>query len=340
MQKNERKLKNIKVERTAQNKILLEWEFIDEAAPTSISLYRAMSTDDTEDTEFIEKVEGSNIVVDAPGRSQRHYYKLVPENGTPAWAAERRIPMEGTVNIRDMGGYKAENGSEIKWGIIFRGDSLQRATESDVELINHLKIGDVFDFRREEEVEKGPNKFPENHSITYHHLPVVHGEFNFVSAMERLKKNKADWIREETIIKGYLDNTVHFATTWGRVINRLSMDDCPPLFFHCTAGKDRTGICAALILSALDVPRETILYDYLLSNPYIKVVWDRVQIMIRQQGIDPDKLAPFFSAPEYAMSALLDHLEEVYGGALGFLIEKAGVDDNTIAQLKQRVMIK
>ncbi len=336
MENIEHPLKDIVVERTDDNRVCFQWDY--NGKPKSVSIYRALSADTVETPVLVLKTEQSKIYIKDQQGNKRFYYLLVPENTKGTWVAERRVAMEGTVNFRDLGGYKAEDGRQIKWGIIFRGDSLQRATDSDLKLLKQMNIREVFDFRREEEVKKGPNKFPENYQLNYHHHPVVHGEFNFISAMERLKINKSDWIREETIVKGYIDNTVKFALTWGKVMKRLAMDDCPPLFFHCTAGKDRTGICAALILSALGIPRETILSDYLLSNPYIKVVWIRVQKMIKEQGINPEKLAPFFSAPEYAMNSLLDHLETEFGGTLNFIRNHTGINQNVIEEFKKRVL--
>lgn len=336
MKSDSQHFKSITAERIDEERVQLEWKLFER--PSQISVYQSFSTDRSDLTTVVENTGGDQIIVEGQSKMQRRYYLLVPESGSGTWVSERRVPMEGTVNFRDMGGYQSEDGRRIKWGEIYRGDSLQRATDKDLELVRSLKIGEVYDFRREEEVKKGPNRFPEAYDLVYHHLPVVHGEFNFIAAMEKLKENSSDWIREETIVQGYVDNTVNFATSWGNVINRLAMDDCPPLYFHCTAGKDRTGICAALILSALNIPVETIMSDYLLSNPYIKDVWVRVEKMIQSQGINPDKLKPFFSAPRIALEAMLSHLQSEFGGVLPFLRTKADVSQKNIDNLKKRLL--
>ncbi|MBT3225960.1 MAG: tyrosine-protein phosphatase [Deltaproteobacteria bacterium] len=334
MPESDKSLIDICIERIDENQIKIKWN------PRSyqgfVSIYQSSAANQTVTCKLIEKTSDHHLILTDPQNEVRNYYRLIPENNEGIWVGERRVPMTGTVNFRDMGGYRSKDGKHTKWGQLFRGDSLQRATESDLLLIKQMNIGLIFDFRRAEEVQKGPNRFPENHPLEYQHLPVTHGEFNFISALERLKKNKMDWIKEETIIKGYLENAENYATTWGDIIRHLAKNDCPPVFFHCTAGKDRTGICAALILSALQIPRETILSDYLLSNGYIKDVWIRVKKMIEEQGVNSDKMKPFFSAPEYAMTALLDHLEKAYGSAIDFLIKKADISRETIDKLREK----
>lgn len=336
MTSSEQVISDATIERLDEKRIRLKWSF--NRKSHSISIFKAGIADSKPAVPVVENPEGTETIIADNPASPRSYYLLKPENAPGIWTAERRVIMEGLVNFRDLGGYQTTGGERIRWGMIYRGDSLQRANDADKERFRQLNIQEVYDFRRDDEVEKSPNRFPEEHPVHYHHMPVAHGEFNFMTAMERLKKNSADTIDDKTIINGYLDNTVKYATTWGAVISRLAEDDCPPLFFHCTAGKDRTGICAALLLSALDVPEETIKSDYLLSNRYIRDVWLRVEKMIEEQGIDPEKLKPFFTAPEYAIDAMLQYLNSNFGSVVGFLHEKADVKTSTINLLKTRLL--
>ncbi|MBU2647252.1 tyrosine-protein phosphatase [bacterium] len=336
MKESKNSITDIRIERMDEHRVKIHWKTTLSHEP--ISIYQASSPRFAAPRKLINKTNQQYLIVEDPQGEKRNYYQLVAENTNGIWVGERCVAMAGTVNFRDLGGYRAINGKQTRWGRIFRGDSLQRATKTDLQLIKQMQIGLVFDFRRNEEVEKGPNRFPENHPLDYQHIPVTHGEFNFMNALERLKKNKSDSIRKETIIKGYIENAENFATTWGTVLKHLARVDCPPLFFHCTAGKDRTGICAALILSVLQIPREIIMSDYLLSNDCIQVVWQRVQTMIQEQGIDPEKLRPFFTAPEYAMTALLDHLETTYGSVINFVKTKADVSQETIDKMREKIL--
>lgn len=321
---------------TRLNRVDVQLDWVGTDSGLEISLFRSEIPGDFKSAERITSIAQSGLTVEDNGR--RRFFYCLRSGDNEIWAAERRIPMEGLVNFRDLGGYASNDGRCLKWGALFRGDSLQRASDRDLEKIRELEIGVVFDFRRDEEVKKGPDRFPEGHPIQYHHLPITHGEFNFMTALEKLKKGSADWIREETIIRGYIDNTVNYATTWGDVIRQIVAEGCPPVFFHCTAGKDRTGICAALILSALGIPREIIMADYLLSNPFIHEVWLKAEKSIRDQGVDPKKLEPFFSAPANVMQSLLSHLDQEFGSVNDFLQRKAGIDQDIQAALKHRLL--
>lgn len=336
MDESPKTISSISIDRVDENRTKISWN--SDPVHSLVSIYQALSTEPTTTRKLLGKTKDNHMIVTDSHNETRNYYLIVPENSAGTWVGERLVTMSGTVNFRDMGGYRSENGKQVKWGCIFRGDSLQRATGADLLLIKQMNIGLIFDFRRHEEVLKGPDRFPENHPLEYQHHPISHGEFNFISALEKLKKNELDMIREETIIQGYIKNTENFAVIWGKIIKRLAMSDCPPLFFHCTAGKDRTGICAALILSALQVPRKTIMSDYLLSNDYIKGVWAKFKKMIAEQGVNPEKMKPFFSAPEYAMTALLDHLEKTYGSTIDFLTTQADLSLEIIEEARERLL--
>ncbi|NQU65576.1 MAG: tyrosine-protein phosphatase [SAR324 cluster bacterium] len=327
---------DISIVRVDESRIKISW--IPNHHHGFISIYQACSADLTASLKLLRKTKEDHLILTDSQNAVRYYYLLVPDNSPGVWVGQRHVAMSGMVNFRDMGGYQSKNGKQTKWGLLFRGDSLQRATDMDLLLIKQMNVGLVFDFRRLEEVQNGPNRFPENHPLEYQQVPISHGEFNFVSALEKLKKNELDTIQEETIIKGYIKNTEKFAVTWGKVIKRLAMNDCPPLFFHCTAGKDRTGICAALILSTLQIPRATIMSDYLLSNEYIKDVWAKFKKVIAKEGVNPEKMKPFFTAPEYAMTALLDYLEKTYGSVLDFLKVKADLSAEIIEEVRERLL--
>jgi protein-tyrosine phosphatase len=111
-----------------------------------------------------------------------------------------------------------------------------------------------------------------------------------------------------------------------------------PLMFHCTAGKDRAGTCAALILLALDVPEDTVIHDHGLSNVYIADALKMINKRIRALGIDPDDVAPYFTAPRNAIIALVNHVRKTYGSAADYLKAKGGVSQKTLNELKQQLL--
>ena len=268
----------------------------------------------------------------------RHYYHVKDEDGSRLLTAERRVVLEGAVNFRDIGGYKTNDGREVKWGKVFRSDGLARLTEKDHLALLRIGIERVFDFRTSAEVSEAPDKLPEDGSITHVNLPVTHGKFDFVDAMTRLKQGDSSWLTPDFMVNGYIRNIEEFASVWGEVINCVADSKGQAQLFHCTGGKDRTGTCAALILLMLGVDEETVIKDHQLSNTYIADMLPGIFKLIASYGVDPDKLVPYLTAPIECIQALLDHLQNNYKSVSDYLAKKAGVKKETQELLKEKLL--
>lgn len=269
----------------------------------------------------------------------RYYYRLKDGNGTRLMTAERRVAMEGAVNFWDIGGYRATDGRRVKWGMVYRADGLSRLTARDHEMLKHMEIGRVFDFRTDAEVGHAPDLLPADVRSGYVHLPVMHGEFDFVAAMQRIRKGDVGWLKPDFMLKGYIGNLEKFAGVWGRVIGELADPACGPMVFHCTGGKDRTGTCAALILLMLGVQEETVIADHQLSNVYIAELLPRISQLIASYGVDPDVIFPYLTAPRECILAVLDYIRDQYGSAGVYLSEKAGVSRRQQEMIRQNLLI-
>jgi protein-tyrosine phosphatase len=268
----------------------------------------------------------------------RHYFHVKDEAGNRLMTAERRVPLEGAVNFRDIGGYRTSDGREVKWGKVFRADGLARLTENDHQVLRQIGIDRVFDFRTPSEISEAPDKLPEDGTVIHVNLPVTHGKFDFVDAMARLKKGDSTWLTPDFMINGYIRNIEEFAGVWGTVINYIADSKGAAQLFHCTGGKDRTGTCAALILLMLGVDEETIIKDHQLSNIYIADMLPKIFKLIASYGIDPDKLVPYLTAPLECIHALLDHLRNNYTSSSDYLEKKSGVKKETQELLKEKLL--
>lgn len=251
--------------------------------------------------------------------------------------AARRILLQGAVNFRDMGGYRADDGRSIKWGQVFRSDNLSRLTDEDLIRLKSLDLKLVCDLRTENEAKKSPDRLPDSQT-EYLILPVSHDQFDFQVGLKKMREGDDSWLTDEFMIEGYIRNIEEYPQVWATVIKRLAASESRPLLFHCTGGKDRAGTCAALILLALGIPEETVIDDHQLSNIYIADIMDQINARIRSYGLDPQKLKPYFSAPKEAIIALLDHLKKQYGSAQDYLIKKAGLDEGLILSLKEELL--
>jgi len=286
---------------------------------------------------LVEVREGRAATITGLDPTLRHYFEVVPQDGPAAITAKRRVRLQGSVNFRDLGGYETADGRRVKWGHIFRSDSLARLTDNDLERLRRLGLKVVCDLRSPNEAANQPDRLPDE-SVEYLHLPVFDGAFDPVASQKRLMEGDTDWLNDDFMTHGYIRNVDKHPETWGTVLHRLAEPRHRPLVFHCTGGKDRAGTCAALILLALGVPEETVIYDHGLSNVYIADILDRLNENMRKRGLDPEKLKPWFTAPKVCITGLLDHLHAAYGGPEAYLREHVKLSDETIQSLRDQLL--
>jgi protein-tyrosine phosphatase len=178
----------------------------------------------------------------------------------------RHLDLAGASNFRDLGGYPTGDGRLVRWRQIFRSNHLGNLTENDIAILRQLGIRTAFDFRGREERLAA---MCAHDGINVHSLPV---EPITVATLRARMANGAPLSPDDAIevMQHSYRNYVTHNTKAYRALFRHLIDDNAPLVIHCTAGKDRTGFAAALILHALGVPAEVIDEDYLLTNRYYR----------------------------------------------------------------------
>lgn len=174
----------------------------------------------------------------------------------------RSLVLHGTTNFRDLGGYEAADGRVVRWRTLFRSDHLADLTAQDLQQLTQLGIKRAVDFRGVDERAAHGYHWPqlEQHALTIEPT-VVQRAFAMVHEGHHLTPHETVGLMQDTYRGFVIDNADRFATLFRMLLERRE-----PLVFHCTAGKDRTGWAAALILLALGVPREVVQEDYLLTN--------------------------------------------------------------------------
>lgn len=178
----------------------------------------------------------------------------------------RHLALHGSTNFRDLGGYAGRDGRSVRWRRLFRSDHLGELTPQDVATLSGMGLARVCDFRGAQERMAHACVLP---GVAVHALAieptVVQGMQSLLAAGQVLTVQATVELMQQTYRDFVLDNTPRFA----QLFAELLLDDTP-LVFHCTAGKDRTGFAAALILSALGVPRAVVMQDYLLTNDFYR----------------------------------------------------------------------
>lgn len=236
--------------------------------------------------------------------------------------AERLLPLQGGVNFRDMGGYATHDGRRTKWRHLFRSGQLSRLTPADEAHLADIGIHSVIDFRTAAEQEREPNVWAPAAGVAYWSRQ-HHEHFGNLYAMVEAGIESVDHARE-IMIGGFRHLPFQQAEAYAELLRRIAAGGVP-IVFNCTAGKDRTGGAAALVLAALGVPRETILADFHLTERAV----DLKQALRRKP--DPAhaayfKLTPEISAaiggahPDY-IAALLDEVNTRCGSIEGYMAE-------------------
>jgi protein-tyrosine phosphatase len=331
------KISNVTVERIDRKTLEIRWE-----SPLNdliVSIYMGSSPVTIDYKVPAARVRGRNAArISECNPEIRYYLEVVPEGDPGVITAERLVPLQGAWNFRDMGGYHTANGSRVKWGQIFRSDNLSHLTDRDQALLKQMGIQLVFDFRTPTESKRWPDRLPNDNSINYLQLPVIHGEREFDFYYEKIGKGEVSWLTEEFMIDANIRIIDEYGDTFGNVLHRLAEPNNRPAAFHCAGGRDRTGVCAALILLALGVPDETLIYDYCLSGVFISKHRDKINERIRSRGVNPETVALYYTATPHFFAPVINHIREAYGSSTNYLRSKAGISDDTLALLRKELL--
>lgn len=250
----------------------------------------------------------------------------------------QRLPLEGAVNFRDLGGYATADGRRVKKGRVFRADHLSRLTADDHAILTGLHLKLVCDFRTIREQQLAPDHLPADGSIQLLPLPVQAAGFDPATVIDRLRSGDVGWLSMEFFVELYRRYLDEFGPVWGKVLRLAARPENLPLVFHCTGGKDRTGICAALLLLVLGVAEEEVRRDHDLSNRCNAPRLPRLYAEFAALGYGPEQVAPYLQAPAAPLAAMLEHLKRQYGTVEGYLRTKAGLADATIRALQAELL--
>ncbi|MFV0525560.1 MAG: tyrosine-protein phosphatase [Acidimicrobiales bacterium] len=244
----------------------------------------------------------------------------------------RCVEFTAAPNFRDLGGYPSTLGGSTRWRRAFRAGGLDRMTADDRAGLDSLRVATIFDLRTAMERDRHPDPVP---SV---HLPLM-GAFDAgpplpdMAAMTEADHGIA-FMRDMNL--GLIE---HATASIGHVVTAIAAASTAPLVFHCTAGKDRTGLVAALLLEVLGVDHDTVLDDFTLSERYAGRPEDSHGFAhMIAMGMAPEAAAGAFGAPRTVMGEVLDTLDRRYGGAEAYLTGPAQVADASITRLRDELL--
>jgi len=247
---------------------------------------------------------------------------------------ERLVALEGALNCRDLGGYTTSDGRVTRWGRVYRSDGLDQLTEADLDLIADLGIRLVIDFRIDREVDLAPSRLPDHPELRRQRLPIG-DEVAGQTVIERIQSGDITSYSAEQVAATYEAILEEAAHEFGIAMTHAADPANHPMMFHCTAGKDRTGLMAMLLLGALGVSDEEIARDYELTTHYRS---SKRLVVLRPQleaaGVDVEAVLPFLTAQAPVMAATIAALEARHGSIESYLTGPAALSGETLADLR------
>ena len=236
----------------------------------------------------------------------------------------RLVPFAGALNFRDIGGYPVAAGRLTRWHAVYRSDSLHYLTAGDLAAFDALGVKAVYDLRRPGEIARFPG--PRGHV----HLEVASGDLaGWPAASLRTRRDGEEWLAAD-----YRSMLAAAAPAFGRLFTHLAADGELPAVVHCLAGKDRTGMAVALLLTALGADRGTVLDDYeLTSDCHAARVPEVVEVLARL-GIARPAAEGIMSTPRWAMEQALRELEQAHGGIARYLLGPGGMTPRALDALR------
>ncbi|GAA5317840.1 MAG: tyrosine-protein phosphatase [Candidatus Pelagadaptatus aseana] len=248
----------------------------------------------------------------------------------------RVLPLDGGINFRDLGGYRNRHGKTVKWKKLFRSGHLSNLSDQDIDQLEQLSLTRIHDFRRADEQQRAPSK-PVRAEITNDYEMFVGSMSKFWEFLDNGGLNAES--AHELVRGSYRDCIDDVAPAYRRLFLSLLDNADNASLFHCAAGKDRTGIAAALILSALEVDRDTIVQDYLLTLEHYdsERLLGVVEEHLRNANVshwERSWLMPYVSVHQDNIEFFFDATEKQYGSVEDYLSDALDLDQWQLQDLQ------
>ncbi|PFO77092.1 MULTISPECIES: tyrosine-protein phosphatase [Bacillus cereus group] len=322
------------IERNVENKLHITWE----DGVGEVSIYWSTSSEQIEENgEFLLQVSGgSSCTIEDPSSKARPYFRLIASNGQAVTVAERRLPLQGAYNFRDLGGYETSDGRKVKWGKLYRSEELAGLTEWDIAYLQQSGLKLICDYRTDFEVTHKPN--PSIAGARQVCLPVMQdiakdlniNEFFQVGDLSMLGKPGEYLVKMN---QGFVEGNEAFV----RFLQFAQDPKSLPLVNHCTAGKDRTGFGSALVLLLLGVPEETVMQDYLLSNGFREKLNQKMMAFLGaklQNEESKEILGAMFEARAEYLQAAIDEIKRAFGNVENYAETGLGFTKDQLENMK------
>ena len=253
---------------------------------------------------------------------------------------------DNVANFRDLGGYRTVDGREIARGNLFRSGSLGKASETDVARLVGLGLKTNIDLRSTAEVERSPDAVIEGCRNVA--IDIQNMQINVTDVSEAIFSGELERLGVQRMITGTAALVRDLRESYTELVRVVKDPSNRPVVFHCSGGKDRAGMAAAILLLALGVDEETVTADYLMSNIH-RAKFNRAareavrEVVAERTGVDPAivDLEPFDAMVEVRaeyIAAALDAMRSDYGSIDNYLRDALGLTDEARARLQEELL--
>lgn len=296
-------------------------------SPSNINWHSSISTN------------GSKLTVTR--QLPRPYFAIITPKNDTVLIAERKLIIDSLDNFRDLGGIKTTEGRYVNWGRFYRSDALNELKNVAFPYIKGLDIKRAFDLRSDYEIKTAEDNLPA--SVIYEHFPIfADNESGMLQGLAQ-KMNKGGLTKSEAenlLLETYKSFANDDADKFNKLLHQILVEYDYPSVFHCTAGKDRTGYTAAMILAILKVDRKTILDEYDMTNFYTKAKIENYIQNASKLGygdkIQPEAIGAIMSVNKKYMEAAFQIIDKKYGGIDAYIKNQLGFSDAERAALIQK----
>lgn len=234
-----------------------------------------------------------------------------------------RLPLDNAYNVRELGGYSCMNRNTTKWKRFLRADDISALSQNDIAYLKAYGVNTVIDLRSQKETEANPDALVDVEGIAYHHIPFMKGDVDDVT------KIAVDFERFDLgdFYVGLLEEKSKVAQLIKQIVQ------APPgcILFHCSAGKDRTGVLSMLLLLIAGVSKADVEANYELTYTYLQHKPGFLDMI--PEHFDPSCM---YSKPEFIRKAI-DHIHNGYTSIENYL-HTCGVSAEMIQQTKRRLL--
>jgi protein-tyrosine phosphatase len=252
---------------------------------------------------------------------------------------ERRVAIEGCLNFRDLGGYPTESGGTLRWRQLFRADGLHALSARGVATVrDEIGLGDIIDLRSSAELALDGRGPLEREAIRFHHLPL----FDQQAPEGRAQRGAAERSPASGVVFGSSLADLYFGMIdyargpIAKVLTVLARTN-EPAVFHCAAGKDRTGVISALLLSLLGVREELIVADYAATREALDQIVERLMASEGYQGMFDELPPDTLHADPETMEGFLARVRDAFGSMADYARE-IGIDPGDVERLRARMV--